>query len=135
VSAAERLSQPTIADAYGRLWPLPMTELCVRCRQPDNTGDCNHEALSAEDAQRLGCLLDASAVIALGYRVELIPKPDDDGFRYEIHGARGAHYALMPNVHNPHHLFAVNMRGFTKTAKVGGYEWFSDEGGRLRPLR
>jgi hypothetical protein len=77
--------------------------------------------------------VDVSAVEALGYTVEV--NDGDEGAPYWIRGPRGAEYFLMRNLQNPHHLFAVNGRGFTKTAKPGGYEWFSDEDGRLRPMR
>lgn len=43
-----------ILDAYGRGWDLPLSELCVACRQPDNCGDCNHERLSDADVRQLG---------------------------------------------------------------------------------
>jgi hypothetical protein len=37
-------------------------------------------------------------------------KTEDEKFPYELHGPRGARYALMRNVPNPHMLFAVNAR-------------------------
>lgn len=49
----EELDNTTI-DNFGRKWNLPSEELCSTCGQPDNCGDCNHEALSNDEAKALG---------------------------------------------------------------------------------
>lgn len=36
-------------DKFGRVWSYPDEELCNKCSQPDNTGDCNHEKLSPDE--------------------------------------------------------------------------------------
>ena len=36
----------TIVDIFGRRWKLSESEVCPRCGQPDNTGDCNHKKIS-----------------------------------------------------------------------------------------
>jgi len=43
-------------DKYGRKWNLSKNELCPTCKQPDSCGDCNHEKLTASDAQALGAI-------------------------------------------------------------------------------
>lgn len=40
-------------DKYGRVWKLPVTELCAVCGQPDNCGDCEHKKLSQLDVDLL----------------------------------------------------------------------------------
>lgn len=40
-------------DKYGRFWNLPKNELCPKCGQPDNCGDCNCKKLSIKDVEIL----------------------------------------------------------------------------------
>ncbi len=50
---------------------------------------------------------------------------------YVLHGPRGARYRTMRNVPNPHLMFLINDRGFTKQAPR---VWLSDENGALKVL-
>jgi hypothetical protein len=52
---------------------------------------------------------------------------------YELLGPRGSRYHLLRNKHNPHRLFAVNGRDFTKGTPFEG-RWFADDNGTLRIL-
>lgn len=36
-------------DIFGRIWNLPKKELCNKCGQPDNCGDCSCKKLSKKD--------------------------------------------------------------------------------------
>lgn len=39
-------------DRFGRTWNFPLSQLCNVCGQPvENQGDCDHEKMSAKDAQ------------------------------------------------------------------------------------
>jgi len=40
-------------DIFGRNWNLPKKELCQICRQPDNSGDCNHKRLTDTEVKQL----------------------------------------------------------------------------------
>ena len=44
---------------FGRVWRLPKAELCQKCGQPDNVGDCNHKRLPLADALDLGADIQA----------------------------------------------------------------------------
>jgi hypothetical protein len=61
-------------------------------------------------------------------------KTDDERFPYELHGPRGARYALMRNVPNPHLLFAVNARSFVASSTAQRLGWFTDKDGELRSV-
>ena len=77
---------------------------------------------------------DVTAVEALGYEVEVCT--DGSTWPYTLRGTRGAVYGLFRNVPNPTMLFAINERkGFGGVVKPGGYEWFTDRGGVLKPVR
>jgi hypothetical protein len=41
-------------DKYNRIWNLPKRELCIKCGQPDSSGDCNHKRLNNSDVIELG---------------------------------------------------------------------------------
>jgi hypothetical protein len=41
-------------DSFGNTWKLPASEVCQKCGQPDNCGDCNHQPLSPEEVRELG---------------------------------------------------------------------------------
>jgi len=41
---------------------------------------------------------------------------------------------LIRNTHQPELLFAYNLKGFDKQAKVAGYTWFTDKNGKLEPV-
>jgi hypothetical protein len=79
--------------------------------------------------------MDVTAVERLGYSVAVNDEDAGTEFPYTIYGRRGAKYGLMRNVNDPHLLFAVNWRGWTRSAKVGGYEWFTDRDDKLVPVR
>jgi len=42
-----------LKDKFGRIWNLEEDEVCPECRQPDNTGDCNHHKISTSQYRRL----------------------------------------------------------------------------------
>lgn len=52
------------------------------------------------------------------YTVEALTDENADRVPYLLTGTRGATYYLFRNVHNPHHMFAVNGKGFAKTTLV-----------------
>lgn len=79
----------------------------------------------------------------LGLRVEPMMEPGEDWPTYHLHGPRGAHYKLVRNGVKPELVYAVNMRparrGWSKglvghRVDIGGYSYFSDKGGKLRPV-
>ena len=41
-------------DSFGNTWMLPSSEVCQKCGQPDNCGDCNHQPLTPEEVRELG---------------------------------------------------------------------------------
>lgn len=53
---------------------------------------------------------------------------------YILRGPRKSVY-LVRNATNPSLLFAVNLESCLKPGKVAGFEWFTDEGGVLKPVR
>lgn len=70
----------------------------------------------------------------LGYRVEKIEKDSAEiGVAYLLHGPRGARYALLRNVSNPHMLYAWNDRTFRCVA-LKGNSWFTDKDGILKAV-
>jgi hypothetical protein len=40
-------------DRYGMTWNLPKNELCPKCGQPDNCGDCNCKKLTRNEVRTL----------------------------------------------------------------------------------
>ncbi len=79
--------------------------------------------------------VDVTAVEALGFSVQAHVSEHSANVPYLLTGPRGARYSLWRNQGTPHLLFVVNDKGFTKTASVKGYTWFSDKGGKLTPIR
>lgn len=53
---------------------------------------------------------------------------------YVLHGPRGARYALLRNIPNPHMLFAVNDRSFVASATAQRLGWFTDKDGTLKEV-
>ena len=43
-------------------------------------------------------------------------------------------YGLIRNTTHPELLFAYNLKGYDKQAKVAGYTWFTDKNGKLEPV-
>lgn len=69
--------------------------------------------------------------------LQVVFRDDSDDARdssYELIGPRGPLFWLVRNECNSHRLFSVSVRS-GRPAKIGGYSWFTDEGGELRPLR
>jgi hypothetical protein len=64
---------------------------------------------------------------------QVVKRETSDKIPYELLGPKGAAYLLLRNEKDPHLLFAVN-KNKMKTAKVYGYEWFSDATGEILPM-
>jgi hypothetical protein len=52
-----------IKDKFGRNWRLPEEELCPECKQPDTENQCNHNAITLEEAIRLGAVMNFVATV------------------------------------------------------------------------
>lgn len=74
-------------------------------------------------------------ILTVGRTTYTVTKLSDDPEKvaYELVGPRGARYDLLRNQKDPHALFAVNGKGFTKTTPFE-HRWFTDEDGTLRLL-
>ena len=40
-------------DKFGRIWYIPLKELCPKCKQPDSCGNCNHKKLTKKEVKEL----------------------------------------------------------------------------------
>lgn len=73
-----------------------------------------------------------------GYTVEVHDDGDEDGrdmVPYTVYGQRGAEWLLIRNVPKPHMLFVSSTRARGRSlGSIRGFTWFTDEGGRLRPV-
>lgn len=54
---------------------------------------------------------------------------------YKVTTPRRKVFWLHRNQPNPHMLFPIADQGLVVNPKIGGYAWFSDRDGRLRPTR
>ena len=68
------------------------------------------------------------------FKVELVQDPNTKQATYILEGNRQSKYGLIRNTHQPELLFAYNLKGFDKQAKVAGYTWFTDKNGVLEPV-
>tara|TARA_Y100000287_G_scaffold129366_1_gene104718 strand:+ start:199 stop:474 length:276 start_codon:yes stop_codon:yes gene_type:complete len=68
------------------------------------------------------------------FKVELVNDPNTKQATYILEGNRQSKYGLIRNTHQPELLFAYNLKGFDKQAKVAGYTWFTDKNGKLEPV-
>ncbi len=68
------------------------------------------------------------------FKVELVNDPTTKQATYILEGNRQSKYGLIRNTHQPELLFAYNLKGFDKQAKVAGYTWFTDKNGKLEPV-
>ena len=68
------------------------------------------------------------------FKVELVTDLKTKQATYILEGNRQSKYGLIRNTHKPELLFAYNMKGLTKQAKVAGYTWFTDKNGVLEPV-
>ena len=69
-----------------------------------------------------------------GYRVESTGKTEPGEIGYWVYGKRGATYGLLRSHHDPYTMFAVNARRFNVSARLRGYNWFTDESGVPEPI-
>ena len=75
----------------------------------------------------------------LGLRVELVKELGELWPTYHLHGPKGAHYKLVRNRVKPELMYAVNVRAgrsglIGRCVGIAGNIWFSDKGGKLRPV-
>jgi hypothetical protein len=68
------------------------------------------------------------------FKVELVEDPNTKQATYILEGNRQSKYGLIRNTHQPELLFAYNLKGYDKQAKVAGYTWFTDKNGKLEPV-
>ena len=68
------------------------------------------------------------------FKVELVNDPNTKQATYILEGNRQSKYGLIRNTHKPDLLFAYNLKGLDKQAKVAGYTWFTDKNGKLEPV-
>ena len=68
------------------------------------------------------------------FKVELVNDPKTKQATYILEGNRQSKYGLIRNTHQPDLLFAYNLKGLDKQAKVAGYTWFTDKNGKLEPV-
>lgn len=72
---------------------------------------------------------------ALGYRVRMQTQDRNDpaATPYVLSGTPGHEYALVRQLANPDLMFPVDAHT-QNVVRVGGYSWFTDADGELRPL-
>ena len=68
------------------------------------------------------------------FKVELVEDPTTKQASYILEGNRQSRYGLIRNTHQPELLFAYNLKGYDKQAKIAGYTWFTDKIGKLEPV-
>ena len=68
------------------------------------------------------------------FKVELVQDPTAKQASYILEGNRQSRYGLIRNTHQPELLFAYNLKGYDKQAKIAGYTWFTDKNGKLEPV-
>lgn len=68
------------------------------------------------------------------FKVELVTDPTTKQASYILEGNRQSKYGLIRNTHQPELLFAYNLKGYDKQAKIAGYTWFTDKNGKLEPV-
>ncbi len=88
------------------------------------------------DVEKYGDLL-KSTEVQIGkhkFKVELVEDPTTKQASYILEGNRQSRYGLIRNTHQPELLFAYNLKGYDKQAKIAGYTWFTDKNGKLEPV-
>lgn len=88
------------------------------------------------DVEKHGDLL-KSTEVQIGkhkFKVELVKDPTTKQASYILEGNRQSRYGLIRNTHQPELLFAYNLKGYDKQAKIAGYTWFTDKNGKLEPV-